>query len=103
VTSEERVTSLREDLRTCAARWCDACAALEPLAAELADLEGQLRAAEAQAGIFDHRPGARELAAEVLLSHVAALRPAVSFVSRESAAAAERQLRKPPPTPSIAM
>jgi len=99
----ERAVTLREDLRTAASRFCAACAELEPLAAKLADLEGQLRAAEAQAGIFDHRPGARELAAEVLLSHVGALRPSVPFVGRESAAAAERQLRKSEPTSRISM
>ena len=94
--TEERVVTLREDLRTAAARFCASCAALEPLAAELADLEGQLCAAEAQAGIFDHRPGARELGAEVLLSHVGALRPSVPFVGRESAAQAEAQLTRTP-------
>ena len=100
----ERAVTLREDLRTAASRFCAACAELEPLAAELADLEWQFRAAEAQAGIFvDHRPGARELAAEVLLSHVGALRPSVPFVGRESAAAAERQLRKSEPTSRISM
>jgi hypothetical protein len=101
MTPAERVVTLREDLRTAAVRFCAACVDLEPLAAELADLEGQLCAAEAQAGIFDHRPGARELAAAVLLSHVGALRPSVPFVGSESAALAEAQLRKSPaPTTS---
>ena len=96
MTPEERVVTLRAELRTVAARFCAACAELEPLAAKLADLEGQLRAAEAQASIFDPRPGARELAAAVALGALDALRPHIQFVGSASAAGAEAQLRRTP-------
>ena len=104
MTPAERVASLSADLRTLAARWCAACADLEPLAAELAAVAGQLRAAEAQAGIYhDPRPPARELAAEVLHGAVQALAPHVPTCGPESAAQAEAQLRKSPaPTTSTA-
>jgi len=96
VTPAERIVALREDLRTAAARFCDACTDLGPLARELAALEGQLRAAEAQAGIFDHSPPARELAAAVALGALDALRPHIQFVGSASAAGAEAQLRRTP-------
>ena len=101
MTPEERVTSLREDLRTCAAQWCDACAELEPLAAELAAIEGQLRAAEHRAGIYhDPLPSPRELAAEVMHGRVRALQPYVPFSTEESARRAEEALVGPRTLPA---
>lgn len=93
MTPEERVTTLRAELRTVAARFCAACTELEPLAAELADLEGRLRAAEHQAGIYhDPSPPARELVVEVLHYAVQALTPFVPMVSHDAAALAAAQL-----------
>jgi hypothetical protein len=96
MTSAERVVTLRAELRTVAARFCAACAELEPLAAELADLDAHLLAAEGQCGIFTHRARARELAAEVVHGHLGALRPHISYVGPEAAALAEAQLRRSP-------
>ena len=98
---EERVVTLREDLRTAASRFCDACTELEPLAAELAAVAGQLRAAEAQAGIYhDVRPPARELAAEIANGHLQALRPYVPLVVNEAMQRAEEALVGPKTLPS---
>jgi hypothetical protein len=103
VTPADRVVSLGADLGTAASRFCAACAELEPLAAELAVVEGQLRAAEHQAGIYhDPSPPARELAVEVLHYAVQALTPFVPMVSHDAAALAEAQLRRsaPPASPT---
>jgi hypothetical protein len=106
VTPAERVVTLREDLRTVVARFCAACVELEPLAAELAAVEGQLRAAEHRAGIYhDPLPSPRELAAEVMHGRVRAMRPYVPFSTEESARRAEEALVGPKtlPTSRIAM
>lgn len=101
MTREERVAALRAELRTAAARFCAACAELEPLAAELADVEGRLRAAEHQVGVYhDPRPTARELAAEALHGRVRALRPYVPFSTEESARRAEEALQGPRTLPA---
>lgn len=93
------IIDLVEQLRTTARAYSAALAAVEPLANRLADLEAQLRAAKHRAGVYDDAmlPPARELAADVALGHLQALRPFVSFVGAEALRRADRALLRPAP------
>jgi len=84
--------ALAADLRDRALVFVDLAAELGAVAAELADLEARRRAALIAAGERDPRPDARELAAEVVYGYLAALRPHVPFVTRESAERAAEEL-----------
>lgn len=97
------VAELAEQLRTTARLYCAALAELEPIAVHLADLEGRLRAAQHQVGIYhDVRPPARELAAEIAHGHLQALRPYVPLVVNEAMRRAEEALVGPAKTTGAA-
>ena len=87
--------SLAAALRARALVFVDLLAEAGAVAAELADLEGRLRAAQHQLGIYhDQRPPARELAAEVAHGYLSPLRPHVPLVTAESAARAAEALTR---------
>lgn len=102
--STSTIIDLAEQLRTTARAYSAALAAVEPLAKRLADLEAQLRAAKHQAGVYDDAilPPTRELAADVALGHLQALRPFVSFVSKEALTRADRALMRPAAAMAVA-
>ncbi|NLE22080.1 MAG: hypothetical protein GX624_04790 [Actinobacteria bacterium] len=81
-----------EDIHAAAVDFVAACEALAPLAETLAYAERRHRAALSVAGMRDHRPPAREHAAEVALHALAPLTPHVSLVTAASAEHARRQL-----------
>lgn len=90
--ANERAT-LAEDLRTAARAYIAAISGLAPLAERIADLEARLRVARHRAGLFtDPCPPARELAVEVLLGRLQALRPYIGPMSAEGTARAEEVL-----------
>jgi len=62
---------------------------------ELAVVEAELMAASVAAGRPPLRPAARELAAEVALGRLAALRPHLPFTTRAAADRAAEQLSTP--------
>ena len=84
--------ALAADLRDRALVFVDLIAEASAVAAELADIEAQRRAALNTAGLRDPRPDARELAAEVVTGYLSALRPFVPFVTTESAERAAEEL-----------
>lgn len=88
-----RPASLAAALRERAAVFVDLMAAAGAVAAEIADLEARHRAAQHQSGVYhDPRPPARELAADVALGYLGALRPFLPFVTAESADRAAEEL-----------
>jgi len=63
------------------------------VAAEIADLEAQLRAAECAAGLHHFGPEARELAAEIAAGYLRALQPHLQpLATREAADRAAEEL-----------
>lgn len=94
------MAELRAALADAAGRYLAALEDLTGPAQELAALEGQLRAAENQGGIFnDLKPPARELAAEVLHGRLGCLRPHLPMVTAESAERAAEALMYAPRPP----
>jgi hypothetical protein len=87
--------ALAADLAAAGARFVAAVAALTPLAEELAHVDAELRAAEGRAGQRRPGRGACELAAEIVLGGLAALRPHLPFVTTASADAASVLLCQP--------
>ncbi len=92
----QRAADLAEQLADVGARFVVAADELAAIAAELAALEGQHRAATNQAGAPCRRPPARELAVEVLHGRLAALRPYLPHVTTAAADRAAEQLAHPP-------
>ena len=88
----DRAESLAADLRDRALVFVDLMAEAGAVAAELADLEAQRRAALNLAGQRDPRPPATSLAADVALGYLGALRPHIPFVTVESAERAAEEL-----------
>jgi len=82
----DRVDHLRLELRAAAEKFAARIRDAEPAAAELADLEGQLRAAENLVGLHEYRPSARELAAEVVTGLLHALQPYLRPLTSRAAA-----------------
>lgn len=90
-----RAESLARDLRARAAVFVDLMREAGAVAAEIADLEAEHRAALQAAGIMHcRRRQVRELAAEVVNGYLSPLRPFVPFVTAESAARAAEELAK---------
>jgi hypothetical protein len=97
--ARDLVAEISEQLRTTARHYCATLAELEPIAVRLADLEGRLRAAQHQVGVYhDVRPPARELAAEIAHGHLQALSPHVPLVVNEAMRRAEEALVSPAKT-----
>ena len=93
MTTTGTADSLAADLRARALVFVDLMAAAGAVAAEIADLEARHRAARYQAGDYHYRgPGPRELAADVALGYLGALRPFLPFVTAESADRAAEEL-----------
>jgi len=90
-----RIAELEHELRSVARRFCSAARELAPIACELANLDGRLRAAHQRAGeSLPPGPEPRGLAAEILAGYVQALRPHVPFTTEASAERAELLLMK---------
>lgn len=89
----QRVADLRQELQAAGEAFVAAVLELEPLAAELADLEAQLRAAEHRAGIHHYGPTPRELATEVVCGYLHALQPHLRpMTTRKAAERAAKEL-----------
>jgi len=89
----DRVDQLRQELRAAAEKFVARIREVEPAADALADLEGQLRAAENLVGLHEYRPSARELAAEVVTGYLRSLGPHLRpMTTRESAERAAEEL-----------
>jgi len=90
-----RADTLGRQLREQAAVYVAMVKEVGAVAAELADLEAQRRAALNLAGQRDPRPPATSLAADVALGYLGALRPHIPFVTIESAERAAEELTGP--------
>lgn len=96
------ISDLEEQLRTTARAYCAALAELAPFAERLASLEAHLCAARHRAGVrHQARPPVRELASDVALGQLQALRPYVAFVGAEALARAEHAMLRSPTAPSL--
>ena len=91
------LAALADERQNTAVRLVAVARELDAIAADLAAADAEIRARRYQAGLPPASgPTARELAAEVLVGHLGALRPHLPFVSRDSADRAEEQLLASP-------
>ena len=92
VEAHTRAELLAAELRQQAAVFVAMMRECGDLAAEIADLEAQRRAALNIAGQRDPRPDARELCAEVAHGYLSALRPHIPHVTPQAAERAAEEL-----------
>ena len=92
IAAAERAVALASILHERAAAFVALMRNAGSIAAEIADLEAQRRAALAVSGMRDPLPSATELAAEISHGQLEALRPHVPFVTSEAAERATEAL-----------
>jgi hypothetical protein len=85
IVDRELAAELAADLAAVGERFVAGVAALAPIAAELAQLDAELRAAEGRTGCRRRGPSPAQLAADVVCGNLRALRPHLPFVSEASA------------------
>lgn len=87
-----RAAELAGELAAAGARFVARAKDLAPDAGELARLDAELRAVEGRLGRRRRGPSPAQLAADVVLGHLAALRPNVPFVTSAAGEAAAELL-----------